>query len=66
MWASVSSLVFRFGLQGRQEAKKINVLVVRASFYVRASGYTLVKRHEGICCISHAVDISASSELKAG
>lgn len=51
MWASVSSLLFRFGLQGRREAKKINVLVVRASFYVRASGYTLVKRHEGICCM---------------
>lgn len=65
MWASVSSLLFRFGLQGRQEAKKINVLVVRASFNVRASGYIFEKRHEGVCRISHAVDISASSELKA-
>lgn len=44
---------------------KINVPVVRASFYVRASSYTFEKRHEGICRISHAVDMSVSSELKA-
>ena len=41
------------------------MLVVRASFNVRASGYTFEKPHEGACRISHAVDISASSELKA-
>lgn len=44
---------------------KINLPFVHASFYVRASGYTFEKRHEAICHISHAVDISASSELKA-
>lgn len=65
MRTSAPSPLFRFGLQGCQKAKKINVLVACASFYVRASGYTFEKRHEGICRISHAVDISASSELKA-
>lgn len=33
-------LLFRFGLQGCQKAKKINVFVALASFNVRASGYT--------------------------
>jgi len=33
-------LLFRFGLQGCLKTKKINVLVARTSFYVRASGYT--------------------------
>lgn len=38
--ASVPSLLFRFGSQGCQKDKKINAVVARASFYVRASGYT--------------------------
>lgn len=63
--APVPSLLFLFGLQGRQKAKKINVLVARASSNVRASGYTFEKWHEGACRISHVVDMSASSELKA-
>lgn len=33
-------LLFRIGLQGCLKTKKINVLVARTSFYVRASGYT--------------------------
>ena len=40
MRASVPPLLFRFGLQGCLKTKKINVLVARTSFYVRASGYT--------------------------
>ena len=58
-------LLCSFSLQGRQKAKKINVLVARASSNVRASGYTFEKWHEGACRISHVVDMSASSELKA-
>lgn len=58
-------LLFLFGLQGCQKAKKINVLVARASSNVRASGYTFEKWHEGACRISHVVAMSASSELKA-
>lgn len=41
MRTSAPSPPFRFGLQGCQKAKKINVLVARTLFYVRASDYTL-------------------------
>lgn len=41
------------------------MLIARASFNVGASGYTFEKRYGGVCRISHAVDMSASSELKA-
>lgn len=40
MRTSAPSPLFRFGLQGCQKAKKINVLVARTLFYVRASDYT--------------------------
>lgn len=33
--------------------------------FMSAPVLTLLKRHEGVCHISHAVDTSASSELKA-
>lgn len=39
MRTSVPFLLFRFGLQGCQKAKKIDGPVARTSFYVRASGY---------------------------
>lgn len=61
-FSTLSALSLWFA--GLPEDKKINVLVACASFYVRASGYTSENRHEGICHISHAIDISASSELK--
>lgn len=62
-FSTISALSLWFA--GLPEDKKINVPVSRVSFNVRASGYTFEKRHEGICRISHAVDMSASSELKA-
>lgn len=57
--------LFRLGVRGDQKARWVNGPAVCASFFVRASAYTFEKRHEGFCHISHAVDTSASSELKA-
>lgn len=50
---------------GGQKAKRLNGSAACATFCVSTSVYTFEKRHEGICHISHAVDTSASSELKA-
>lgn len=62
---STSSL-FRFDARGGgQKAKRLNGSAACATFCVSTSVYTFEKRHEGICHISHAVDTSASSELKA-
>lgn len=60
-----ASKFFRLGVQATRKPGRSTVLLCALRFLSAPVLTLLKKRHEGVCHISHAVDASASSELKA-